>query len=306
MKLFFAILFTLNFSLADEGGNSFWFCGQFASLLAVPKTVGWAADSKIYYQNQKDTSLNTIVNNQSAKENIHSKTTYLFLEPSYTPSTKWFGGQPSFTLPEAVAYNFSKATISYDYSGTTEDLSQNIWGISNMYPFAEIAWDKDYHNWMVYFMGAIPLGNYNPNNLSNFGTGHYAVDLGFGYTYLNKISGMEASALFGVTYNFVNPQTDYKNGLDSHLDYGVSKFLSEDWELGVVGYVYYQLTADNGNLGPFKSKAAALGAEGTYFWKSGEYEMNFNLRGYYDFWTENRLGGFSMYAVFTVQFPNKG
>jgi len=210
----------------------------------------------------------------------------------------WFGGQPSFTLAQGYGHDSSNASFS------GENLSQSIWGLSNMYPFMEIAWNKENNNWLVYLMGGLPIGDYKPTQITNLGTGHYALDLGFGYTYLNKESGWETSGLFGVTYNFINPQTDYKNGLDSHLDYAFSNFLSKDWELGVVGYVYYQLTADSGPLGPFKSKAAALGAEGTYFWKSGEHDMDFNLRGYYDFWKENRLGGFSMYAVFTIKFPN--
>ena len=307
MKFFLTIIFFGSISnslLADEAGNSFWFCGQFASLVAVPKTVGWSIGSKLYYIDQKDTDFNETSNNIPAKANISSKTTYFFLEPTYTPNSTWFGGQPSFTLAQGFAYDFSKASITSDNFGFLESSTQNNWGASNMYPFGEIAWNEKNHNWLVYVMGGLPVGNFNPNSIFNFGTGHYAVDLGFGYTYLNKGSGWEGSGLFGVTYNFIIPQTDYKNGLDSHLDYAISNFLSEDWELGIVGYVYYQLTADSGNLGPFKSKAAAIGPEGTYFWKSGEYEMNFTLRGYFDFWTENRLGGFSMYAVYTVQFPN--
>jgi hypothetical protein len=296
-----SILFS-NFLLADEAGNSFWFCGQFASLVAVPKTVGWNIDSKLYYINQKDTNFNQSSNNSPATANITSKTTYFFLEPTYTPNSSWLGGQPSFTISQGFAYDFSKAT--YDYSGLSETSTQNNWGASNMYPFGEIAWNQENHNWLVYIMGALPVGNFNPNSIFNFGTGHYAVDLGFGYTYLNKESGWEGSGIFGVTYNFINPQTDYKNGLDSHLDYAISNFISADWELGMVGYVYYQLTNDSGgDLGPFKSKAAAIGPQGTYFWKSGKNEMNFTLRGYWDFWTENRLGGFSMYAVYTIQFP---
>lgn len=299
IKFILVILCIWNNLLADEGGNSFWFCGQFASLLAVPANPGWKIDSKLYYYNQGDPSFNVIYNGVAAKENISAQTPYLFLEPTYTPNTKWFGGQPSFTIAEGVAYNFTKATITYD--NFSESLSQNIWGASNMYPFGEVAWNQENHNWLVYIMGAIPVGNFNPNYLENFGTGHYAADLGFGYTYYNKISGWEGSGLFGVTYNFVNPKTDYQNGIDSHLDYAISKFLSPEWEVGMVGYIYYQLTGDKGDLGSFKSKAAALGAEGTYIFRSN---MNFTLRGYYDLWTENRLGGFSMYAVFTLEFPN--
>ncbi len=294
----------MNFTWADEGGNSFWYCGQFASLVAVPRRSGWMIDAKVYYFDEKNTSLNKIYSGEIQPQNLTSQTGLLFLEPSFTPDTKWFGGQPSFTLAQGYGHSFSTANFTITNSGENLSLSQNIWGLSNMYPFVEIAWNKENNNWLTYLMGGIPIGNFNPLNLSNLGTGHYALDLGAAFTYLNKVSGWEGSALLGFTYNFINPQTDYQNGIDSHLDYAISNFLSTDWELGVVGYVYYQLTADKGKLGTFKSRAAALGAEGTHFWKSGEYEMNFNLRGYYDFWTENRLGGFSMYAIFTVQFPN--
>ena len=285
MKLIIIVLLFLNVSLADENGISFWFAGQFSSLVAKEKTPKWILDFKIYYINNKISY---------PGGTVKTKSPYLFLEPTFSPNTKWFGGQPSFTLSQGYGYDES----------TSKNLTQTKWDLSNMYPFGEIAWNRENHNLMVYIMGGLPVGTYNPNSLANLGTGHYALDLGFGYTYLNKTSGFESSALLGFTYNFINSKTDYKNGIDSHLDYAISNFFSENWELGVVGYVYYQLSGDSGSgadLGPFKSKGAALGPEGTYFFKSGS---NISLRGYYDFWKENRPGGLSVFAVYTIKFPN--
>lgn len=54
----------------------------------------------------------------------------------------------------------------------------------------------------------------------------------------------------GLTYNFVNPSTDYQNGIDWHLDWGASQFVTKTVQVGAVGYFYQQLTADGGQA-PF-------------------------------------------------------
>src|SRR5258705_13403405 len=38
-------------SHADQGGSSFWFPGQFASLVAVQQTPGWALSVNYYHSN---------------------------------------------------------------------------------------------------------------------------------------------------------------------------------------------------------------------------------------------------------------
>jgi hypothetical protein len=107
------------------------------------------------------------------------------------------------------------------------------------------------------------VGAYEPDRLSNLGIGHGAIDAGGGYTYFNPETGREASATLGFTYNFENTDTDYKNGVDMHLDWGASQFLNEHFFVGAVGYYYQQLTDDSGSgatLGPFKSRARCGGA----------------------------------------------
>jgi hypothetical protein len=95
---------------------------------------------------------------------------------------------------------------------------------------------------MVYVTGDIPVGNYDSHRLSNLGLGHAAIDAGGGYTYFDEQNGHELSAVTGFTYNFENPSTHYQNGIDWHLDWA-SQFLSANWEVGIVSYVYYQVTA---------------------------------------------------------------
>ena len=100
---------------------------------------------------------------------------------------------------------------------------------------------------MTYMTGDIPVGDYNSNNLANIGIGHGAVDGGAGYTYFDPTTGHEFSVVSGLTYNLVNPSTGYQNGIDWHLDWGASQFLSKQFLVGTVGYVYTRFR-DRGSL----------------------------------------------------------
>ena len=79
---------------------------------------------------------------------------------------------------------------------------------------------------MIYGMGDIPVGAYDANSLSNIGIGHGAIDGGAGYTYFNPAKGHEFSAVAGLTYNLTNTSANYQNGVDFHVDWGASQFLS--------------------------------------------------------------------------------
>ena len=121
--------------------------------------------------------------------------------------------------------------------------------------FAE-RWNAGVNNYMAYLTGDIPVGRYSSSNLANIGIGHSALDGGLGYTYFDQKAGHEFSAVAGLTGNFKNPSTDYTNGIDFHLDWGASQFLTKQLQVGVVGYVYDQLTPDTGcapQLCPFES-----------------------------------------------------
>src|ERR1041385_2015045 len=95
------------------------------------------------------------------------------------------------------------------------------------------------------------------DNIANIGTGHGAIDSGGGYTYLNRQSGNEFSAIVGLTYIFINPTTHYQSGVDFHLDWGMSHRLSEQISAGIVGYVYQQIGCDSGSgntVGCFRTR----------------------------------------------------
>lgn len=114
----------------------------------------------------------------------------------------------------------------------------------------------------------------------------------------------------GISYNRENSHTHYYNGVDSHLDWAVSQFLSENWELGIAGYAYYQLSGDSGSgdkVGAFKSRVAAVGPEVGYAFKVNGQAASFALRRHWEFWAQNRLEGYALFATLSIplRIPSK-
>ena len=140
----------------------------------------------------------------------------------------------------------------------------------------------------------------------NLGDGHASWHNGFGYTYFNERTGLEFSVVSGLTYNFRNPHTDYRNGLDWHTDLEASRFLSKQFYVGAVGYSFNQLTGDTGSgatLGPYLSRIAAVGPEAGILFPVGEMQGSLNLRGYWEFAAQNRSSGWNTWLVFSVAPP---
>jgi hypothetical protein len=107
----------------------------------------------------------------------------------------------------------------------------------------------------------------------------------------------------GLTYNLVNPSTNYQNGVDFHLDWGASKFLSKQLFVGPVGYFYDQLTCDSGSgdrVGFFKSRVVAIGPQIGYLFPIGNMQGYLNLKGYGEFDQQNRPAGWNAWLTFAI------
>ena len=47
--------------------------------------------------------------------------------------------------------------------------------------------------------------------------------------------------MLGFTYNLLNQSTQYQNGVDMHLDWSASQFLTKQFQIGAAGYVYKEI-----------------------------------------------------------------
>jgi hypothetical protein len=291
---------------ADEGGVPFWLSGSYSSFAAVPQQPGWYMPTELYYYNGSASDTKTFQRGDAVNGGLSSQAAIVFFIPTWVPNEKWFGGQPSFSLAFGGGWNSTSASLSaslVNLGTKTFNRSDTDSGGTDLYPQAQIAWTSGNNNWMTYVTGDMPVGSYSSTRLSNIGLGHTAIDVGGAYTYLNSTSGFETSATLGFTYNGMNTRTNYQSGVDSHLDWDVSQFLSDNWQVGIVGYVYYQLTADSGSgdiVGSFKSRIASVGPEVGYAFTAGGQQWYANVRAYWEFWEQNRIGGYAVFATLSI------
>lgn len=287
------LLATTGLAAADEGGVAFWMSGQYASMSAVPPAPGWSLTTLANGYRGSESSMRV---SSSLDADVETEEAILLLQPGYAFDTKILGGTPYLSI--AGGYGVTTTRLEIDTPHGDSDRSQTISGGPDLNPFASLSWAKGTNNLMTYLSLNVPVGSYNPDRIANLGIGHAAIDWGAAYTYLDPDSGWEFSALAGLTYNWENPYTDYQNGIDSHLDWGASRWVNKNWELGVAGYVYYQLTDDSGagdEVGGNRSRIAAIGPAIGYQqqWKTASLYVS--LRGYQEFWAANRPEGQSVF-----------
>jgi len=315
-----ALLICPEASRADEGGVSFWLPGQYGSLVAVPETPGWAL-GVIYYHSSvaasgnvaaaKEIQVGRIPANVNVNLNLSlsGQGDLIVLAPSYTFAEPVLGGQLSVSV--SSWFGRSAASIAGTLTATagpivatrTGLLEDSLTSYGDIVPTATMRWNQGVNNYMTYLTGDIPVGDYDPMRLANIGLGHGTIDAGGGYTYLNPASGNEFSAVAGFTYNFKNPGTQYRNGIDFHFDWGAAHFLSKQVFAGLAGYAYQQVTDDSGQspiLGGFRSRVLGIGPQIGYIFPVGGMQGFLGLRAYGDFDAANRAPGWSTWLTFAI------
>jgi hypothetical protein len=293
-------------SRADEGGVSYWLPGRYGSLAATPANPGWSF-AGVYYHTSVDAGGGKVFSRGGRfVAGLDANADLGLFDATYVFATPVFGAQAAIGMTAIVGRN--RASIEGTLTGPLGNTisgsrTDTISGVGDLYPTATLKWNHGVNNFMTYLTGDIPVGAYNSSRIANLGIGHGAIDGGVGYTYFNPQTGHEFSVVTGLTYNFKNTDTDYRNGIDWHVDWGASQFLSKEMHIGVVGYFYQQLTGDSGSgatLGDFKSRVAAIGPQIGFIFPVGHMQGYLNVKGYWEFAAENRPEGFNTWVTFSI------
>ncbi|WP_398471017.1 transporter [Tardiphaga sp.] len=291
---------------ADEGGLSFWLPGQFGSLAATPVTPGWSWATIYIHADVSSGAGQQFPRGGRVDVGIAGRGDLVAYGPTYVFATPVLGAQASVSVLGIAGRNIASADLSLTGPlGNTIALSrsQELTSYGDVIAQVALKWNKGVHNYMVYGMGDIPIGDYDPNRLANLGIGHGAIDFGGGYTYFNPQTGNEFSAVAGMTYNFKNTSTQYQNGIDFHLDWGASHFVTKQVQLGLAGYYFQQITDDFGapaSLGGFRSRVAGIGPQIGFLFPVGDMQGYLNIKGYKEFAAENRPEGFNTWVTFAI------
>ena len=298
-------------AVAVESGASAWLPGQFASFAAVPGDPGFALETIYYHRSASASAGRTFSFGGRIAAGIDLTEQYVYLTPSYTFAEPVLHGQlfVGVTFAPGRMDTSVQATLTGPGGNSMSgNQSDSMGGIGDIYPLAMLKWNVGSHNFMAYLMPSIPAGAYDPNRIAGLGIGHWSLDGGLGYTYMNA-SGFEVSVTAGLTHNFMNPSTLYQSGMDAHIDWGASYSLTEELYLGAAGYFYNQVGADSGpgaRLGAFQSKVAAVGPQVGYGFAIGAVRFDLNLRGYKEFAAENRPEGWNAWVTMALSAAQRG
>ena len=305
---------------ADEAGISFWVPGTYGALAAAPLPQGFSL-AEVYYHSPVKAGADVATAIQIPRAGILTKlpatldfhlgvqTDLMLSIPTYVFATPVFGGQLSVGL--LIPYGRNKVAVDQTLigpkggspPGAGGPLIDSVSGLGDLEPQTSLRWNFGVHNFMVYLTGDIPVGLYSPVQLANIGYGHGAIDGGGGYTYFNEKTGNEFSAVLGLTYNFINPSTQYQNGVDVHLDWSASKFVTKQIELGAAGYFYNQASCDTGAgalLGCFETRVLGVGPQLGYVIPLGDLQGYVNVKAYRDFDWAHRAEGWSGWLTFVI------
>ena len=318
-----AIAMSSQAARADEGGVSFWVPGFFGSLAAAPQVPGWTLEN-IYYHTSVSAGADVAFARQVApgrlnvnftgniNANLHADADLGFLLPGYVFATPVLGGQAAVNMivpigrnranvDAALTGNLGLGGPGFDVGGGRTD---EVFGFGDLIPIVTLRWNSGVHNWMIYGAGDAPVGLYSSTSLANIGIGHGAIDAGGGYTYFDQKAGHEFSGVLGFTYNLINQDTQYQNGVDMHFDWGASQFLTKQLQVGLVGYAYKQLSCDSGSgdrVGCFESQVFGVGPQVGYIIPMADNMQGYlNLKAYGEFGAKNRADGWNVWLTFAV------
>ena len=306
---------------ADEGGVSLWVPGFFWSLAAAPQQPGFSfadiyyhtsvsADGSLAFARQVTRGGFTANFNANLDAHLDAKADLSLAIPSYVFATPVLGGQAALAM--VVPYGRNQADVdatlqaSLGPLGITRSgsLDQGVTGFGDLLPQFSLRWNEGANNVMTYITGNLTTGRYDPRRLANLGIGHNAIDGGAGYTYFNPQTGHELSGVLGFTYNFENTYTDYQNGVDVHFDWSASQLLTKQFQVGLVGYLYNQLSCDSGSrdlVGCFESRVVGIGPQVGYIIPMGRYLQGYlNLKGYWEFDAAHRPDGWNTWLTFAI------
>jgi hypothetical protein len=89
-----------------------------------------------------------------------------------------------------------------------------------------------------------------------------------------------------------------------HLDWGASQFLTKQFLVGLVGYVYKEIGCDSGSgdrVGCFQSQVFGIGPQLGFIIPLGTTHQGYiNLKGYKEFAAENRPEGWNAWLTFAI------
>ncbi|MDP4006060.1 transporter [Methylobacterium sp. NEAU K] len=292
---------------AAEGAQGVYVLGNRGPLAGVIPPPGFYFESETYFYQGNLGGGRTFQNGGVVAANVKLDISANFVTPIWVTPIEILGGNLGFsiTVPFGTPNVSAGAVLSSPridriVSGRERDA---VFNVGDIYLASFVGWHSGNLHWSVTALGVVPSGSYETGQLSNIALNRPAFDLSGALTYLDPALGYELSVVPGITFNWINPATQYLTGTEFHLEWSASKYLSKELSVGLVGYFYDQLTGDSGRgdkVGPFKGRVTALGGQIGYTFQVGEIPVSTNVRVLREFAVANRFAGTATYLTISA------
>ena len=153
-----------------------------------------------------------------------------------------------------------------------------------------------------------PTGSYEVGALANTGKNFWTIEPTIAAVYLGQKNGIEASLFFGMDFNQKNSDTQYKSGVQAHLDGTVAQHFPL-WGglagVGISGFYYNQITGDSGagaSFGDFKAKTVGAGPVFSFVKKVGTTDIMAEFKWLHEFSTTKRVEGDTLFLKVMAKF----
>lgn len=172
----------------------------------------------------------------------------------------------------------------------------------------DLSWQFDRVQLDYWIGGFIPIGDYDKGNPTSLGRGFWSwVNIAGVTWWIDEKKDWCLSVLARYEKHYTKKDTDFRNGDDLSFEWSISKNITKEWELGLVGYNWFQVGDDKGvdengiNADKYdKDQVHAVGLEAQY--TNFEQGWQIALRGMRDYKAKNRLETWNTTLTFTYLF----
>jgi hypothetical protein len=208
------------------------------------------------------------------------------------------------SLPIGWKKTSADLTLAGPQGGSASaSISDDVFTVGDPVVGGFLGWQSGNFHWQIGTLVNVPIGDYQDGEISNIAFHHWGADFFAAGTWLDPATGFDLSGILGVTFNAENPATDYRTGNEFHFEWAAVQHFNPQFDAGLVGYYYDQLSGDSGDgaSGSFKGRAASIGATIGWNFKVGEMPVSARIKYFHEFAVKNRAQGDAV--LLTISMP---
>ena len=186
----------------------------------------------------------------------------------YISEIELLGANLGFALAPSFGSTAVNAAISNGELG--REIDDDNFGLGDLYvqPLW-MSWQLEQMDLSLLYAFYAPIGDFDVDANDNVGLGYWSNQFqATGLFYLDEAKATAISLVGTFEINGEQEDSDYQPGNNVALEWGVSQFVSEQLEVGLAGYHYFQVSDDKGvpdSLRPGRERVHGIGGQATYY-----------------------------------------